>query len=107
VRTNQVSLARVLTPDRVGRLAAMGWMLDPSFGNYVQTFKPDVPAADVADKIVAALAQGYEADVQKLEIETTSIQSERCPPRNGPSQNLAGLIGDAPSMAAVSIHTCA
>jgi hypothetical protein len=103
----QVSLARVLTPDHVGRLAAMGWMLDPHFGNYVQTFKPDVPAADVANKIIAALAQGYDADVAKLEIETTSIESEPCPPRNGPSQNLAGLINDAPSMADVSIHACA
>jgi hypothetical protein len=103
----QISLARVLTPDHIGRLAAMGWMLDPSFGNYVQTFRPDVPAGDVADKIMTALAQGYDADVDKLEIETTSIKSEPCPPRNGPSQNLAGLIGDAPSMAAFSVHACA
>jgi hypothetical protein len=89
----QVSLSHVLTPDHVGRLATMGWMLDPHFGNYVQIFKSDVPA--------------YEADVPKLEIETTSIESEPCPPRNGPSQNLAGLISDAPSMADVSIHACA
>ena len=103
----QVSLAHVLTPDHIGRLATMGWMLDPHFGNYVQTFKSDVPAADVANKIIAALAQGYEADVMKLEVETTSIESEPCPPRNGPSQNLAGLISDAPSMVDVSIHACA
>jgi hypothetical protein len=103
----QVSLARVLTPDRVGRLAAMGWMLDPSFGNYVQTFRSDAPASDVADKMMAALAQGYDADVEKVEIETISIESEPCPPRNGPSQNLAGMISDAPSMAAVSVHACA
>jgi hypothetical protein len=103
----QSSLARVLTPDHVGRLAAMGWMLDPHFGNYVQTFKSNVPAADVANKIIAALAQAYDADVPKLEVETTSIESEPCPPRNGPSQNLAGVINDAPSMAAVAIHACA
>ena len=103
----QVSLARVLTPDHVRRLAAMGWRLDPSFGAYVQSFRPDVSAGDVADKIVAALAQGYDADTRTLEIETTSIASEPCPPRNGPGQNLAGLISDAPSMAAVSVHACA
>jgi hypothetical protein len=105
--TMQSSLAHVLTPDRIGRLAAMGWMFDPHFGNYVQTFKSDVSAGDVADKIIAALAQGYAADVTKLEVETTSIESEPCPPRNGPSQNLAGLISEAPSMASTAIHACA
>lgn len=103
----QVSLARVLTPERVGRLAAIGWMLDPSFGNYVQTFRPDAQAKDVADEILAALSEGYDADLQHLEIETTSIASEPCPQRNGPSQNLAGIINDAPSMAAVAVHACA
>ena len=103
----QASLAHVLTPDHVGRLAAMGWMLDPSFGNYVQTFRSDVPSGDVADKVITALARGYDADVENLELETTSIKSEPCPPRNGPSQNLAGMINDAPSMAAVSVYACA
>ncbi len=103
----QVSLAHVLTPDHVRRLATMGWTLDPSFGNYVQTFRPDVPAGDIADRIVTALAQGYDADVATLEIQTTSIDSEACPPRNGPGQNLAGLISDAPSMEEVSVHACA
>ena len=36
----QPSLERVLTPERVGQLAALGWRLDPSFGNNVQTFPP-------------------------------------------------------------------
>ena len=103
----QVSMARVLTPDHVARLAALGWRLDPSFGNYVQTFRPDIPAGDVADRIVTALAQGYDADVDNLEVETTSIASEPCPPRNGPSQNLAGMISDAPSMAAFALRACA
>jgi hypothetical protein len=49
----------------------------------------------------------YDADMQNLEVETKSIRSEPCPPRNGPSQNLAGIINDAPSMAAVSVHACA
>lgn len=103
----QVSLAHVLTPERVGRLAAMGWMLEPSFGNYVQTFRPDASTDDIADKILAALSQGYGADLQNLEVETKSIASEPCPPRNGPSQNLAGIINDAPSMAASAVYACA
>jgi hypothetical protein len=103
----QVSLERVLTPDRIGRLAAMGWMLDPSFGNYVQIFRPDASAKEIADKLIAALAQGYDADIQNLEVETKSIASEPCPPRNGPSQNLAGIINDEPSMAATAVHACA
>jgi len=103
----QVSLARVLTPERVGRLAGMGWMLDPSFGNYVQTFRADASAEDIANKILAALSQGYDADLQNLEVETKSIASEPCPPRNGPSQNLAGIINDARSMMAYAVHACA
>jgi hypothetical protein len=71
----QVSLAHVLTPERVGRLAAMGWMLDPSFGNYVQTFRPDASAEDIADRILAALSQGYDADLQNLETETNQSQA--------------------------------
>lgn len=103
----QVSLEHVLTPEHIGRLAAMGWMLDPSFGNYVQTFPSDATAKDVADKILAALSQGYDIDAQNLEIETTSVLNQPCPPRNGPSQNLAGIINDAPSMAAHAVHACA
>ncbi len=103
----QVSLGRVLTPEHIHRLAAMGWTLDPSFGNYVQTFRPDISAEAIADTVLAALAQGYDADLPNLEIETKSIASQACPPRNGPSQNLAGIINDAPSMAATAVHACA
>ncbi len=103
----QVSLEHVLTPERIGRLAAMGWMLDRSFGNYVQTFRPDTSAQEIADKMLAALAQAYDADIENLEVETTSVADEPCPPRNGPSQNLAGMINDAPSMAAHAVHACA
>jgi hypothetical protein len=102
----QVSLERVLTPEHIGRLAAMGWTLDPSFGNYVQSFRPEMPAKDIAEKIVAALVQAYDAEPEKLDVETTSIASEPCPPRNGPSQNLAGLINNARSMAANAVHAC-
>lgn len=103
----QVSLERVLTPERIGRLAALGWTLDPSFGNYIQTFRPEVSAKDVADKIRAALSQGYDADTQNLAVSTKSIASEPCPPRNGPSQNLAGSINDSPVMEAFAVHACA
>src|SRR5258707_9393355 len=103
----QVSLEHVLSPERIGRLAAMGWMLDPAFGNYVHTFGSDISAKDIADRIVATLSQAYDADAQNLEVETKSIASEPCPPRNGPSQNLAGVINDAPTMAASAVHACA
>jgi hypothetical protein len=103
----QTSLEHVLSPERIGRLAAMGWMLDRSFGNYVQTFGPDAAAKDITDKILAALSQAYDADAQNLEVETKSITRELCPPRNGPSQNLAGIINDAPAMAPTAVHACA
>lgn len=103
----QPSLERVLTPECIGRLATMGWQLDPSFGNYVQTFGPEISSPEIAGKILDTLFQGYDADTRNLEIETTTIRSEPCPPRNGPSQNLAGMINDAPSMREVSIHACA
>src|SRR5580704_10773835 len=46
----QSSLERVLTPERVVRLTALGWRLDPSFGNYVQTFPADAASSLVATK---------------------------------------------------------
>ena len=103
----QPSLARVLTPERIGRLAATGWTLDPSFGNYVQIFQPDVAAKEISDKILAALSEAYDADTQSLAVQTKSIASEACPPRNGPSQNLAGVIEDAPAMRSTAVHACA
>src|ERR1700733_1442344 len=39
----QSSLERVLTPEHISRLTSLGWRLDPSFGNYVQTFPPGTP----------------------------------------------------------------
>ena len=35
------------------------------------------------------------------------VASEPCPPRNGYSQNLAGMINDAPEMAGFALHACA
>lgn len=103
----QTSLKRLLTPERIGHLASMGWKLDPSFGNYVQTFKPEVSAKAIADIIRATLADAYEADIGNLEVSTKSIRSEPCPRRNGPSQNLAGSINDSAEMAGYSVHGCA
>lgn len=55
----QPSLEHVLVPERVSRPAALGWRLDPSFGNYVQIFSPDLPTSQVSDRIMQALAEGY------------------------------------------------
>ena len=102
----QPSLERVLTPDRASRLARLGWRFDPSFGNYVHTFPPGMATSLVADKILQALAEGYDADLAELEVQTAWIRSDPCPPRNGPSQNLAGMINNAPAMAATAVHAC-
>ncbi len=102
----QPSLAHVLVPERVARLTALGWRFDPSFGNYVQVIPSDWPASQIAEKILQALAEGYEAELAKLEVRTDWITSQPCPPRNGPSQNLAGMINDAPAMAATAIRGC-
>jgi hypothetical protein len=61
----------------------------------------------VADKILQVLAEAYDADVSKLEVNSIWVKSEPCPPRNGPTQNLAGMINDAPSMARYAVHACA
>jgi hypothetical protein len=103
----QPSLSRVLTPERVARLAALGWQLDASFGNYVQVFSVDLPVKEIAENILRALKEGYGADVDALEIRSDWIRSQPCPPRNGPSQNLAGMINDAPAMAATAVRGCA
>ncbi len=102
----QPSLRSVLTGERLSRLAALGWIIDPSFGNYARTFAADVPDADVADAILQTLAEVYGADTASVEIETTWVVDVPCPPRNGFSQNLAGLINDARSMRATAIHAC-
>jgi hypothetical protein len=102
----QSSLAHVLTPEKVARLAALGWRLDPSFGNYVRTFPATAPLDQVAGGLLQALAEGYDADVGNLQVQTDWIASEPCPPRNGPSQNLAGVINDAAEMQATAVHAC-
>jgi hypothetical protein len=103
----QSSLGHVLTQERIARLNALGWGLDQSFGNYARIFPADLPSNQVADAIVQALVEGYDADLPNLQAQTDWIKDEPCPPRHGPSQNLAGMISDARSMAANAIHACA
>jgi hypothetical protein len=103
----QSSLEHVLTPERTARLTALGWRLDPSFGNYVQVFPADAASSLVADKIIRVLREAYDADVADLDVQSTCIRSEPCPPRNGPSQNLAGIVNNALAMAATAVHACA
>jgi hypothetical protein len=102
----QPSLRRVLSPERIGRLATLGWHLDNNFGNYVQFFPAGWPASEVAQKILQILKEGYEADLAELEVRTDWIRSSPCPPRNGPTQNLAGMINDSAEMAATAVHGC-
>ena len=103
----QPSLAGVLTPERVVRLAALGWRVDPHFGNYAQTFPTAMTPGQVALAVVQALQDGYDAEIIRLEVRTDWLDSEPCPPRNGFSQNLAGLVDDAPEMAATAVRACA
>ncbi|MBV9511923.1 MAG: hypothetical protein JO303_16745 [Caulobacteraceae bacterium] len=102
----QPSLDYVLSPAKVQALGAMGWRLDPGFGNYVQIFPARLPLPQVAGQILQALTEVYGADPSHMEVETDWLASEPCPPRNGPSQNLAGLVNDAPAMAATAVHDC-
>lgn len=102
----QPSLGRILVPERIAVLATLGWTLDPSFGNYMQVFAGGMPLSQVADRIMQTLKEGYDADLGNLQVQTNWIKNEPCPPRNGPSQNLAGMINDDPAMASVAIRGC-
>jgi len=102
----QPSLSHVLVPERVAKLAALGWSLDSSFGNFAQVFATDLPASQVAEKILKTLTDGYDADVTNLEVRSDWITSQACPPRNGPTQNLAGAISDPPALAKGAIYAC-
>jgi hypothetical protein len=103
----QPSLARVLLPAGIARLGALGWQLDPSFGNYVQTFPPGLPVSRIAEAVVQALRDGYAIEAAQIKVESDWIASEPCPPRNGPTQNLAGLINDSAAMARFAVRGCA
>jgi len=103
--TMQPSLGAVLTGERVQKLAALGWTLDKHFGNYVHTFPAATPTASIAALIARTLAEAYGSDPADLERQTTWVEDVPCPPRNGPTQNLAGLVNDDPDM--VRIRACA
>lgn len=102
----QPSLKAVLTGERLNRLAALGWTIDPAFGNFVQLFAPSLTTSAVADQILKALTEGYGADEVNLEFGTAWIDDVPCPPRNGPSQNLAGMINDVREMQSAAIKAC-
>jgi hypothetical protein len=102
----QPSLRHILTPVRIDRLDALGWKLDPSFGNYVQTFDPALSTDRLAGLLLTSLVEGYGAAVPDLEFQNSWVADKACPPRNGPSQNLAGLISSAPAMAPTAVHAC-
>ena len=102
----QPSLRTVLTGERIGRLASLGWILDASFGNYAQTFPADRSTASIAALLEQTLAEAYGAKIAELEIQTSWVADVTCPPRNGPSQNLAGMVNDAPSMRFATLRTC-
>jgi hypothetical protein len=73
----------------------------------VQVFPHGLGARQTADTILQTLKEGYDADLVNLEVETDWIRSQPCPPRNGPTQNLAGMINDSPKMASTAVYGCA
>lgn len=102
----QPSLEHVLIPARVAALRTLGWTLDRHFGSYARAFPADTTAERLADAAIAALRDGYDADPARIGVGTAWVRSEPCPPRNGPKQNLAGIIEDAPSMRPTAVHAC-
>jgi hypothetical protein len=102
----QPSLKSVLVPERLTRLGVLGWVLDPNFGNYAQTFAADMPISRVADRILQTMIEVYHAHVPGLEIQTAWVADVPCPPRNGPSQNLAGSVNGAASMRFTAVNSC-
>lgn len=90
----QPSLKHVMRPDD---LIALGWVEDDSFGNFVRTFPAAAGPADIAAAAVAALIEAYDARPEWLEVQTQWLPEADCPPRNGPTQNLAGMINDMPA----------
>jgi hypothetical protein len=52
------------------------------------------------------LTEGYDANAAGLEFNTAWVVDVPCPPRNGPSQNLAGMVNDARAMRATAVHGC-
>ncbi|WP_244446314.1 TY-Chap domain-containing protein [Devosia riboflavina] len=90
----QPSLKRAMRPDD---LLALGWTRDDSFGNFVKTFPAEAGPADIAAAAVAALTEAYDAEPEWFEVQTQWLPDTKCPPRNGPTQNLAGMINAMPA----------
>lgn len=101
----QPALAAVLTGPRANALAALGWQVDPAFGNYVHVFPAATPAEDIAAHIVRTLREAYGANPADLERATTWVEDVPCPPRNAQAQTLGGLVNDDPTMR--RIRACA
>jgi hypothetical protein len=104
--TMQPSLRNVLTGDRLQRLAALGWTLDASFGNYTHNFAAELPSPAIASQIAQILLEAYAANLGDLEVSTRWVADTPCPPRAGPSQNLAGSVNDTASMRFFVVRTC-
>ena len=102
----QPSLKGVLVPERLKRLDALRWVLDPNFGNYAQTFAADLVTSRIAERILKTLVDVYDLQVPGLEIQTAWVSDIPCPPRNGPSQNLAGSVSGAVAMRSTAIYAC-
>lgn len=102
----QPSLKSVLTADALKRMAALGWKLNPNFGNYEKDFAAGVPTTAIAENILKTLTQAYAANGQDIELSTRWVADVTCPPRAGFSQNLAGSINDTLSMRSVAIRSC-
>lgn len=102
----QPSLERVLTTERQADISALGWRLDPAFGNFVRFFDARTPTDQIAAALLTTLVDDYGANLADIEIGTRWVADEPCPPRNGYTQNLAGVIDDAPAMAATAVHAC-
>lgn len=60
----------------------------------------------IAEQIFRSLTDGYGINLADFEVQTSWVVDIPCPPRNGPSQNLAGLISDAPEMLRVALFEC-
>ena len=103
----QPTLGRLLTPERLGRLDALGWRLDAHFGNYARTMPATLAVKDMTALVIRTLVEGYGADAAQLEANSAWIVRQQCPPRSGPKQPLAGSINDSASMAPYALHSCA
>jgi hypothetical protein len=102
----QSSLKNVLTNERLDTLMKSGWAFDPSFGNYVRTFPAGTLTTAVAAHIVSVLKDAYGAAPDDIAVSTQWVTDIPCPPRAGPSQNLAGSVNNAPEMQRVLIRAC-